>query len=87
MKLEGRVLIENILINSAVIEHSNPDAGFSKELDECLILLLRALNVPTPLWLNKNTHEFAAFRQTVFFADQFTDEVNFDRFQIKLIES
>jgi hypothetical protein len=39
--------------------------------------------VPTPIWLEKNTREFARFHQTIFFEGQFTDRVPFDRLQIR----
>ena len=41
---------------------------------------------PVPLWMKKNTHEFAAFHQTIFFDEQYPDKVKFDKFQIKMLE-
>ena len=34
----------------------------------------------------KNTKEFAAFGQTIFFREQYTEQVRFDRFQIRVRE-
>lgn len=86
MKVEGRTFIGNNIINVKIVEHENPDVRFAKELEESLILVCRELNMPCPMWLSKNTHEFAAFRQTMFYAEQFNQEVSFDRFQFKLID-
>jgi hypothetical protein len=36
--------------------------------------------------MKKNTREFAAFRQTIFFKEQYTEKVRFDRFQIKQMD-
>jgi len=84
MKLEGKLFKGNLLIAQAVSDIQGPEMSFVKELETNLIELCRQLEIPIPLWLSKNTHEFAAFRQTMFFADQYTETVRFDRFQIKL---
>ncbi len=86
MKLEGRTFKGNNILNVQVVEHENPNARYSKELEENLVLLCKEMDVPIPMWLSKNTHEFAAFRQTIFFAEQFNQKVGFDRFQIRLLE-
>lgn len=86
MKLEGRTFKGNNILNVKIVEHENPDVRFSKELEEGLILVCRELDIPVPMWLSKNTHEFAAFRQTIFYAEQYNQSVAFDRFQFKWIE-
>ena len=84
MKLEGKIFRANIVLGVEVVETKKTNQSFVKELEAALIELCRELEIPIPLWLSKNTHEFAAFHQTLFFADQFTEKVGFDRFQIKL---
>ncbi len=86
MRLEGRLFVSNKLTAIREVEFSDPSMKFSKELECALILLCKEMDVPAPMWMSKNTHEFAAFRQTVFFAGQFTDKVKFDKFQIKQTE-
>jgi len=85
MRLEGKLFKGNLMTREAVVTRNDPEASFVKELENALIDLCHALDVPIPLWLSKNTHEFAAFRQTMFFSDQYTETVHFDRFQIRLI--
>ncbi len=85
MKLEGKLFKGNLMIAQAVSSIQEQEMSFVKELETNLINLCRQLEVPIPLWLSKNTHEFAAFRQTMFFADQYTETVRFDRFQIKML--
>ena len=84
MKLEGKLFKANVVVQVFIMDYTNDKLTFVKELENTLILLCRELEIPIPLWLSKNTHEFAAFRQTVFFSDQFTEKVRFDRFQIRL---
>jgi len=53
-------------------------------LEEGLISLCRELDIPVPLWLNKNTSEFARYRKTFFDRDQFIEDVKFDRFELRM---
>ena len=86
MVLEGRLFVQNRMteIKEVSLELDNP--SFSKNLEQALVMLCHELQIPTPLWMKKNTHEFAAFHQTLFFSDQFTEKVRFDRFQITMLE-
>ena len=85
MKLEGKLFKGNLMTREAVVIRNDPELSFVKELENALIDLCHVLDIPIPLWLSKNTHEFAAFRQTMFFSDQYTETVYFDRFQIRLL--
>ena len=57
-----------------------------KDLEWCFVNLCKQLDIPMPLWLKKNTKEFARFRQTIFFEEQFTEKIEFNRFQINLLK-
>ncbi len=86
MKLEGKIFRANLTIADIIVEQPDQPGSFVKQLESCLILLCRQLEIPIPLWLDKNTKEFARFHQTIFFEEQFIDNVNFNRFQIKLLK-
>jgi hypothetical protein len=85
MKLEGRLFIANLLIKVETIEQQDSQERWVRQLENCLVELCRRLEVPLPLWLEKNTHEFARFHQTLFFGDQFIETIRFDRMQIRLL--
>lgn len=86
MKLEGKLFVANRLTEMAEVVTQSNEGPFSRQLEEALILLCKQLDVPVPMWMKKNTKEFAAFRQTIFFAEQYTEKVKFDRFQIRLLD-
>jgi hypothetical protein len=86
MKLEGTVFRANLTIADTIVEQPDQPDAFVKQLEKCLIRLCRELEIPIPLWLEKNTREFARFHQTIFFEEQFTEKVNFNRFQIRLLK-
>lgn len=85
MRLEGKLFKGNLMVREVVVTRNDPELSFVQELEMGLIDICHEMEVPIPLWLSKNTHEFAAFRQTIFFSDQYTETVKFDRFQIRLI--
>lgn len=85
MRLEGKLFKANRMIAQAEVLSDGVEETFVKELEILLIRLCKRMEIPIPLWLSKNTHEFAAFHQTIFFAEQYTETVVFDRFQIRLL--
>ena len=86
MKLEGRVFRANLLLSNITVEQPDTGEKFVPQLERCLIELCHSMDIPIPLWMKKNTHEFACFHQTVFFAEQFTETIRFDRFQINWLD-
>ena len=86
MKLEGRVFTANLLVKEKVVDLPATSESFVKQLERSLVELCHSLEIPIPLWLKKNTFEFARFHQTLFFAEQFTEKIQFDRFQIHWVE-
>ncbi len=85
MKLEGTLFRANLTIADVIVERQDCGESFVKQLESCFVQLCRELEIPIPLWLDKNTKEFSRFHQTLFFEEQFTDKVLFNRFQIKLL--
>lgn len=86
MRIEGRAYRGNYLWRVLVAEDKNEDLRFSKRLEQCLVDICHGLEVAPPLWMQKNTHEFAAFHQTIFHAEQFMEDVPFSRLQIKWLD-
>ncbi len=86
MRLEGILYRGNVVIGREMVGNSDTELGFHRRMTLCLIALCRALAIPLPLWLPKNTREIARFRQTLFFAEQFDEPVVFDRLQLRYLE-
>ena len=86
MKLEGRLFVGSRLTEIKEVVTKDTDEAFSRQLETALVLLCKELDVPVPIWMNKNTKEFAAFHQTIFFSEQYPEKVRFDRFQIRMTE-
>ena len=86
MTLEGRLFVANRMTEIKEVTVESTETSYSKRLEASLIELCRQLDVPVPMWMKKNTREFAAFGQTIFFREQYTENVRFDRFQIRVLE-
>ena len=84
MKLAGKLVKGTKTIKKAFFEENDSSLTYTDMLEECLIGLCKEMDTPVPIWMKKNTHEFAAFRKTFFTSDQFTEKVNFDKFEIRL---
>lgn len=54
--------------------------------EEALYTLCRRLDLPNPIWLDKNRREWEEFGQTRFFPDDFLEHVNFERLEIEYID-
>ncbi len=87
IRLEGKTFKANLVTRVAVCERELSKKSYSEDLGICLTDLCKSMDVPLPMWLKKNTKEFGQFRQTIFFEDQFTQEIDFDRLQIKLLKT
>ena len=87
MKLTGKLIKGTLTINETSAENANASISITERLEQCLIEVCKGLDIPVPLWLEKNTREFVQFRRTIFFAEQFTEKVHFDRFEIRQVKA
>ncbi len=53
---------------------------------EALLEACHQLDLPEPLWLDKNEREWNEFGQTRFLPDAFFESVPFDRLEVELID-
>jgi len=84
LKLHGKLLKNTNIIKEAAVEKADDNLPFADLLEDCFIDLCKQLDVQVPLWLKKNTSEFAAFRKTFFTKEQFIEKVTFDRLEIRI---
>ena len=84
MKLYGRIIKQGKLIKEAWAEPQESSGEFRSQLEECLILLCKELDIEVPLWLKKNSKEFGIYRKTSFDSNHFGEAISFDRLEIIL---
>ena len=83
MKLYGFIKKGTKIVKQTLYEVNNREQSFRDALEECFIGLCRELDIPVPIWLKKNTSEFAKFHRTFFPHDQFIEKVDFDRLEVR----
>jgi hypothetical protein len=84
LKLYGRLIKQGKLLKETGAVPKNDDGDFRDQLEECLIAVCKELDIEVPIWLKKNTTEFALYRKTSFNSDHFGEAIKFDRFEIEL---
>lgn len=84
MKLYGRLIKQGKLIKEAWAMPQNSSSDFREQLEECLILVCKELDIEVPIWLKKNTKDFRLYRKTSFNSDHFGEAIAFDRLEITL---
>ncbi len=84
MKLYGKLIKDSKLIRDTWVEPINASDNFRDQLEECLIMVCKNLDVEVPIWLKKNTTEFGLYKKTSFNSDHFGESIRFDRLEIEL---
>jgi len=82
--LTGKLIKGTRIMKESSIEKNDAEGSFRDLLEESFIALCRELDTPVPMWLKKNSTEFARYRRTFFNSDQFVENIKFDRLEIKL---
>ncbi|EYE87982.1 hypothetical protein Q428_10450 [Fervidicella metallireducens AeB] len=85
IRLWGKIIKENrILLNEVVI--CNEKIEYQQELKKCINELCYKFDISKPYWLPNNLEEFNKFKKTSFKQDNFIEEIDFDRFEIIVLE-
>jgi len=85
LRLWGKIIKNNkIKIHEEAI--CNEDIEFQQQLKKCIIEICNKFDIQKPYWLPKNLEEFNRISKTSFSQDNFIEEIDFDRFEIEIIE-
>jgi hypothetical protein len=83
MRLYGKLIRGTVSTKESFVHIKDDDRQFHELLEQCLVSLCKKLDIPVPIWLKKNTKEFAIYKTTFFDKEQFVEKVNFDKFSVK----
>jgi hypothetical protein len=84
-KLWAKKIKSNKIIGSITIKN-NEDISFSHKTDKSIKEICQKFDLSVPLWLEKHRTEFSEFKYVTFEADDFIDDIDFDKLEIELIE-
>ena len=85
MKFFARIMKERYVIFETMTEDFEVAKPLVDRLEKCLRIVCKDLDVSVPIWLDRNTKEFACFKRTIFTPEQFIDQVKFDKLQIEVV--
>ncbi len=84
-RLWGKIIKKDHIIESLDVS-TEKDASIDIKRKECFEKICYKLDLSIPMWLEKHTKEFNKFKRATFFADDFIDDVDFDKLEIDLID-
>ncbi len=85
LKLWGILRKNNKMIRDLVVENGDNSLSPEEQLNACIGEICYQFDIPKPIWLSKHQNEFEQFHRTVFKADHFMENIDFDAFEIEAI--
>ncbi len=86
LRLWGKIYKNSRVIQDLVYENDSEDLTTGKKLKLGLYELCMAFDLQMPMWLESNTKELKKFKLTSFRKEHFIEEIDFDCFEIEIIE-
>lgn len=74
-----------VVKRNRIVKQDTRECSFD-EAKETLREVLRGMDVPYPIWMDKHDREFDRFRTTRFTSDHFVEFTDFDRLEIEYME-
>ena len=85
MKIWGKIVKNSMIIKEYTVTREYEEGQSFRDCLETMFLeVCKMLDVEAPLWMKKNTREFVMYNKTVFFKEQFTDNVYFDFLELRI---
>lgn len=85
-RLWGKIMHKNKFKMDHVFELDNPTLSREVKLKEGLEDLCYRFDIQIPMWFADNEKDFAKFGKAQFFNDHFIETIDFDYFEIEVIE-
>ncbi|NLL69734.1 MAG: hypothetical protein GX238_01230 [Epulopiscium sp.] len=87
MKLWGKLIQKQKIIQSIVIENNNPALSKEQQRKDCLEQLCYDFDIPYPIWLPYNEQDYKKYKKTAFKQDHFIEPISFDYLEIQELET
>jgi hypothetical protein len=85
-RLWGKIYKKNRIINDIVIANANSHLSMTTKVEDALEEMCLFFDIQKPLWFDNNHRHFKEFGQTSFSDDHFIESIDFDYFEIEIIE-
>jgi hypothetical protein len=84
-RLSAKVIQNGHVLRETVVEDDSSDTRTHKVL-HALNRAVMELDLAEPMWLDKNIHDFQRHAKCRFTQDSFVEEIDFDYFEIAILE-
>ena len=85
-RLCGKIVKKNNIVQDYVFEMSNEKLSYEELLSKGIEDLCNRFDIGNPIWLSDNTWNMKQINKTRFKAHHFIEEIDFDYFEIELIQ-
>ncbi len=85
-RLWGKIMKNNRFKNDCVIEIDHPEWSLKMKADTAIDEMCLKFDIQKPMWLPDNDKDYASFKKTSFRQDHFIEQIEFDYFEIEIIE-
>lgn len=85
-RMWGKLMESNRLLKDTVVSIEDASLNRTRKVYKALEDICYEFDLPKPLWLEANKHEFIAHDKTRFYRDSFIEDINFDFLEVQVIE-
>ncbi|TDT60925.1 hypothetical protein EDD71_11043 [Fonticella tunisiensis] len=85
IRLWGKIIKDNKIMEQQEYTCSE-EMNYQQQLKRCITEICYKLDIQKPYWLPKNLEEYNKYKKTSFYQDNFIEEIDFDRFEIIVLE-
>ncbi len=86
MRIWGKIMKDNRLINDTVIEIYDTNLSRTKKVYKALEDMCNEFDLAVPIWLKQNQNDFILHARTQFRQDSFIESIEFDYLDFHVIE-
>jgi hypothetical protein len=85
-RIWGKIMKDTRFVDDYVIAIDNNELSKGQKVHEAIDDFCKYFDLERPHWFDKNTKELEMFSKTSFHNDQFIENIDFDYFEIEIIE-
>ena len=85
-RLWGKLFYNNHMLADSTIVNDDPNMTRTKKVFAAIDTLCHDFDLSQPIWLESNIQEFKRHSRTRFRQDNFMAQIDFDYFEIQIIE-
>lgn len=85
-RLWGKIIKDTRFVKDHVFELDNRQLDRKEKLNEGLDFLSLHFDIQKPMWFPDNEKDFNQFAKTRFHKDHFIETIDFDYFEVEVIE-